>query len=301
MTRLTLYRTYPTVMLDYGLCQKLSRVKSDDCVFPLNCSEQGCSGVDNACFTSTVKWGDPPPVHSEKRMYQTLRDYLNRVLSTPEQSLGIDLDERWLPPGLFFKAVHEEEVTLTLLTTSMKAPVFVDEAREGAGQNRKSIIQKLGPITSADNDIKLPGATPSIYLPIRSLGETAMKASFTPNVPVSLQAEKHRKSSPHFNSNQSPKDLPKIHLTNDRTNEAIIISQQADKSASAHGPEPRPNQEPPIRTQQAEKSVPVPTTLPGFESFSNNYRLPKISENEQLDNNLNTPFDAVAQIKRNKG
>ena len=229
---------------------------SDGCD-DIPCWTREFSGADSASFTSIVTGNDPDLL----TVPETLLSYLNRASTVSDYLSGIDLNA-CTKGGVAQELWHEEQRTLTLLTTSMRKPVFVDGPQENAMQNRKSIIQKLDPITSADNHIILPSATPGIYLSISSLSETALKATVTPDVLVPLRAKTHEQASPYSSSNQSPKELPQGRPANDRKDEPTIIFQQAGVLASAQGPEHRPVYGPPSRTQQTEKSLPAPFTLP---------------------------------------
>lgn len=284
------------MIVDFALCARLFTNESGFCLPPDFCWTREFPGVDTASFTSTVPWGTPPPGAGDLSIPRTLLSYLNGVSTIAEQFSGIDLNSCEEGP-VAVNYWHEEQQTLTLLTTSMGAPVLVDGPREDAKQNQKSMLQNLGPITSADNDIKLPSATPGSPLLIGSLSETALKATVTPVVLVPLQAETYERALPYFNSNQSPKGLLRGRPTNVWKEESTIISPQAGKLTSAQDSKPIPIYGPPTRTQQAEKSVPVPTILPYSASFRNSDQLPKLSKNKQTKNNFDPPLNEPAEIK----
>lgn len=168
----------------------------------------------------------------------------------------------------------QHSLTLTLLTTSLGAPVYVDGAREDAKQNQKSIVQKLASITNAAKDIKLPSATPGIHMLISSLSEIAVKAIVTLDVPVPFREDISETALSQLSSNQLPKTLPKDQLANEKEEMLTNTSEQVGESASTQGPEPRPTNEPPALTQKAEKSMPAPITSPDPGSFLKSDRLP---------------------------
>ena len=132
---LILLRTYPTRILDLtSLCGGaydwglIDGRKTSECSPPpLRCYSGEFAGLDSASFLSTFV--DDSRTSGDNNIPETLISYLNGLSKIRKRFSGTDLKSCTSELG-YVLLEHEGRQILTLLTSSMAAPVFVDGPRK---------------------------------------------------------------------------------------------------------------------------------------------------------------------------
>lgn len=146
-----------------------------------DCITTGYNCTRRLQFRSQSSWDIVSSAEPNFDTPSNVLSYLNQLFTISKQFSGIDLNNcRYGQYVMGFG--HEAAHTLTVLTTSTRAPVFVDGPREDAKQNENSTIQELDPTMSADKTINLPTATPGAYLSISPLSRTALPTTPTTGI-----------------------------------------------------------------------------------------------------------------------